>query len=112
MRLPRNQATNFSGNMALGAAYLGTDDAELAYQQGQVLASEVGAVGFNVNLAPVVNVQTNPLNPVINVRSYGEDPTMVALLGKEEAKGMSSVRLSTSQVMAIPQLIHILACPV
>ncbi|UJF18519.1 glycoside hydrolase family 3 protein [Vibrio sp. SS-MA-C1-2] len=90
VRLPRDQATNMPGNMALGAAYLATNDASLAYKEGQVLGAEVSSVGFNFNMAPVVDVQTNPLNPVINVRSYGENPELVGLLGGEVAKGMAS----------------------
>jgi beta-N-acetylhexosaminidase len=90
IRLPRDVATNFSGNMALGAAYLNTEDKQLAYKQGQALGSEVASVGFNFNMAPVVDVQSNPLNPVINVRSYGENPELVGTLGGEVSKGMAS----------------------
>ncbi|MFC0128893.1 glycoside hydrolase family 3 protein [Ralstonia solanacearum] len=88
-RLPRGSATSFPGSMALGAAYLGTADAALAYGQGHVLASELAAVGMNVNFAPVVDVNSNPLNPVINVRAYGDDPDMVGLLGRDMARGMA-----------------------
>lgn len=92
-RLPRNVATNFSGNMALGAAYLATDNAQLASQEGRVLAAEIGSVGFNVNFAPVVDVNSNPLNPVINVRAYGDDPEQIGLLGGEAAQAMSRQRV-------------------
>ena len=89
VRLPRVQATNLPGNMALGAAYLNDNNPELAYESGRTLAKEIKSVGFNVNFAPVVDVQSNPLNPVINVRSYGEDPQLVGLLGGQSAKGMA-----------------------
>ncbi|AST26428.1 hydrolase [Ralstonia pseudosolanacearum] len=88
-RLPRGIATSFPGNMALGAAYLGAADAALAHDEGRVLASELAAVGMNVNFAPVVDVNSNPLNPVINVRAYGDDPAMVGLLGRHMARGMA-----------------------
>ncbi|MBY5945957.1 glycoside hydrolase family 3 protein [Photobacterium rosenbergii] len=90
VRLPRDQATNLPGNMALGSAYLNSKDPQLAYDAGKVLGSEINAVGFNVNFAPVVDVQSNPLNPVINVRSYGEDPELVGILGGQTAQGMAS----------------------
>lgn len=91
VRLPRHQATNFPGNMALAAATQNpAKHAEWAYQQGQIIASEIGAVGFNVNFAPVVDVQSNPLNPVINVRSFGDDPARVSELAGQLAQGMSS----------------------
>jgi len=89
-RLPRVEATSFSGNMALGAAYLASGNAQFAYEQGRVMAAEIAAVGFNVNFAPVVDVNSNPLNPVINVRSYGDDPAMIGLLGRRSIQGMAS----------------------
>ncbi|WJF92141.1 glycoside hydrolase family 3 N-terminal domain-containing protein [Paraburkholderia bonniea] len=89
-RLPRTTATSFPGNMALGAAYEATKDGQLAFNQGRVLATEIAAVGFNVNFAPDVDVNSNPLNPVINVRSYGDDPATVGLLGGLSAQGMAS----------------------
>ncbi|XAG09180.1 hypothetical protein NM432_17960 [Vibrio metschnikovii] len=61
----------------------------MAYDAGHILAAEVGAVGFNVNFAPVVDVQSNPLNPVINVRAYGEDPKLIGLMAGETAKSFA-----------------------
>lgn len=90
VRLPREIATSFPGNMALGAAYQATHHAQLAYQTGQVLAAEVAQVGFNVNLAPVVDVNSNPLNPIINVRAFSDDPDTVGVLGSEVARGIAS----------------------
>lgn len=89
VRLPRTKATNLPGNMALGSAYLSSGDLSLAYDAGHILAAEVGAVGFNVNFAPVVDVQSNPLNPVINVRAYGEDPKLIGLMAGETAKSFA-----------------------
>ncbi|MBV2130533.1 glycoside hydrolase family 3 protein [Rheinheimera sp. SM2107] len=79
-RLPRELATSFSGNMAIGATYPehGSHFAELA---GAITAAELLALGINVNFAPTVDVNVNPDNPVINVRAFAEDPAVVAELG-------------------------------
>src|SRR6266849_992182 len=76
-------ATLFPGNMALGA--IGSDevDSEVALATGR----ELKALGINMNLAPVVDVNNNPANPVIGVRSFGEDPRLVARLGSAMVKG-------------------------
>ena len=80
-RLPADISTRFGGNMALGASYAahGTD---LAEQVAEGIANELSMLGFNLNFAPTVDVNVNPENPVINVRSYGEDPAIVAELGQ------------------------------
>ena len=70
-------ATVFPGNMAAGATW----NDELVARQWQALGEEVAAVGVNMNFAPVVDVNTNPANPVIGVRSFGEDPEMVGRFG-------------------------------
>lgn len=88
VRLPRAISTIFPGNMALGAAYQATQDATLAYQKGKVLATEIRSVGFNLNFAPVVDTNSNPLNQVINVHAFGDDPQMVTL-GSQLARGMA-----------------------
>ena len=64
-------------NMAVGA----TGSEQWAYRQGRVTAEEARALGVNWIFAPVVDVNNNPANPVINIRSYGEDPQMVGRLG-------------------------------
>lgn len=70
-------AAVFPGNMALGA----TRSRELARKAANVTAVELSRLGINMNLAPVLDVNTNPSNPVIGVRSYSEDPREVAALG-------------------------------
>lgn len=75
--------TVFPGNMLLGA----TGSADLAYAAARATATELRAVGVNWNFAPVVDVLNNPANPVISVRSYGEDPALVARLGAAAARG-------------------------
>src|SRR5215203_3668138 len=66
-------ATGFPRNMAFGAA----GDEKLAYEAGRITAIESRAIGVQVNFGPVVDVNNNPRNPVINTRSYGEDPELV-----------------------------------
>lgn len=64
---------NFPWNMAVGA----TDNPEFARRQGEVTAQEARALGVQQIYAPVADVNNNAANPVINVRSYGEDPNAV-----------------------------------
>jgi len=76
--------TIFPGNMAVGA----TDDSRNAYNIGEIMGKELRALGVNMNLAPVLDVNNNPLNPVIGVRSYGEDPAKVADFGINYIKSL------------------------
>jgi beta-N-acetylhexosaminidase len=76
-------ATIFPGNMALGA--IGSD--EIAYEVARATGQELQALGINMNLAPVLDVNNNPANPVIGVRSFGEDPRLVARLGAAMVRG-------------------------
>ncbi|MGQ9738360.1 MAG: beta-N-acetylhexosaminidase [Armatimonadota bacterium] len=73
----------FPGNMALGA----TGNPELAFQQAQAQARELLALGINWNFAPVMDVNNNPDNPIIGVRSYGADPELVAQMGTAAIRG-------------------------
>ena len=70
--------TVFPGNMALGAA--GSE--ELARRSAAITARELRLMGINFNFAPVVDVNNNPDNPVIGVRSFGSNPREVARLGR------------------------------
>ncbi|TMP74962.1 glycoside hydrolase family 3 protein [Pseudoalteromonas sp. S1608] len=79
-RLPRDVATSFTGNMSIGATYP-EHGTYFATQTANVLATELSALGINVNYAPTVDVNMNPDNPVINVRSFSENPDEVAVLG-------------------------------
>jgi beta-N-acetylhexosaminidase len=67
----------FPPEMAVGA----TRDTTLAYEQGRLTAIEGRALGIHIAYAPVLDVNNNPDNPVINTRSYGEDPELDARLG-------------------------------
>src|SRR6266851_5202830 len=83
-------ATIFPGNMAVGA----TSDARLARQVAEASASELLAMGVNMDLAPVVDVNTNPLNPVIGVRSFGSDVSLVSDFGVQTIQGLQSAGVS------------------
>jgi beta-N-acetylhexosaminidase len=74
MRL--NGVTIFPHAMAFGAA----GKAELAEQFGKIVAREARAVGVEWNFFPVADVNSNPANPIINTRAFGEDPEQVAAL--------------------------------
>jgi beta-N-acetylhexosaminidase len=71
-----DDTVNFPWNMAVGA----TGNAEYARRQGELTAREARAMGIQQIYAPVADVNNNAANPVINVRSYGEDPAEVAKL--------------------------------
>jgi beta-N-acetylhexosaminidase len=78
--------TPLPGNMALGA----TGSVELARKAGGVLGRELAAMGINVNYAPSCDVNINPQNPVIGIRSFGEDPAAVAQLAAAMIEGIQS----------------------
>ncbi|HET6454835.1 MAG TPA: glycoside hydrolase family 3 N-terminal domain-containing protein [Armatimonadota bacterium] len=77
---------DFPGNMALGASR----DTNLAYSAGSVFGSEIRAVGANMDLAPVLDVNNNPMNPVIGVRSFGEQPALAGSMGIAYLQGLHS----------------------
>jgi len=76
-------ATLFPTIMALGAA----DDVDLAFSMGRITAEEGRAVGVHMTYAPVVDVNINPDNPIINTRAIGEDPEQVGRLASAFIKG-------------------------
>lgn len=88
-RTARHETTAFTGNMAIGATYAehGTYYAE---KSAEIIATELKVLGFNVNHAPTVDVNSNPKNPVINVRSYGEEPEVVSKLGLAQIKAFQN----------------------
>lgn len=77
-------ATDFPSLMAVGA----TGKEDLAYEMGRITAIEARAVGVHVPFAPVLDVNNNPDNPIINVRSFGEDPRRVAGMGIAFVRGV------------------------
>ncbi|MCH2277957.1 MAG: hypothetical protein MK358_03685 [Vicinamibacterales bacterium] len=76
--------TVFPRAMAFGAA----SDEQLAYEAGRITAVESLAIGVHVNFAPVVDVNNNARNPVINTRSFGEDPKLVGRLARAYIHGL------------------------
>ncbi len=72
--------------MAIGA----TGDPRLARREGEIVAEEARAIGLNQIYAPVADVNDNPANPVINVRSFGEDPEEVARYVAAFVEGVQS----------------------
>lgn len=82
-------AISFPFLMAIGA----TGSEEFAYFQGKITALEARAVGINWTFAPVVDVNSNPDNPIINIRAFGEDPELVAKLGSAFIRGCQDGRL-------------------
>jgi beta-N-acetylhexosaminidase len=77
-------ATDFPALMAVGA----TGQERLAYEMGRITAVEARAVGIHVPFAPVLDVNNNPDNPIINVRSFGEDPESVSQMGIAFVRGV------------------------
>jgi beta-N-acetylhexosaminidase len=76
----------FPPEMAIGA----TRDTTLAYEQGRLTALEGRALGIHIAYAPVLDVNNNPDNPVINTRSYGEDPNLAARMGVAFIHGLQA----------------------
>src|SRR5580704_16959939 len=82
MRL--DSTLTFPREMTLGAI----NDNHLIYEMGREIARECKRIGVNINFAPVVDVNNNPNNPIINERSFGEDKYKVALKGIEYMDGL------------------------
>ncbi|MBS3986050.1 MAG: beta-N-acetylhexosaminidase [Selenomonadales bacterium] len=82
--------------MALSAASLGLGDTGFTQQIYYALGRELAAAGINVNFSPVLDVNDTPENPVIGVRSFGDDAQWVGALGQAAVQG-----LTEAQVMAV-----------
>ncbi|MCI2057511.1 MAG: S-layer homology domain-containing protein [Oscillibacter sp.] len=79
------QGTCLPGNMALGA----TNNISYAYDAGMILGSELAAEGINCDFAPDSDVNDNPANPVIGLRSFGSDPTSVSAMAMSLLSGLT-----------------------
>ena len=77
-------AAIFPPEMAIGA----TRDSALAYAQGRITAIEGRALGIHIVYGPILDVNNNPANPVISTRSFGEDPSLDAMLGAALIRGI------------------------
>lgn len=78
------EASDLPGNMALAA----TGDLEASRRIGGIMGRELAALGVNLNWAPVVDVNLNPRNPVIGIRSFGDHPRLVSEFGVAMMQGM------------------------
>lgn len=76
--------TCMSGNMAIGAS----GDRNNAYLNGKVIGSELKAVGISADFAPVADVNINPRNPVIGIRSFSDDPLVAGEMAAAMAQGL------------------------
>ncbi|MEW5982733.1 MAG: glycoside hydrolase family 3 N-terminal domain-containing protein [Acidobacteriota bacterium] len=81
-----NGATRLPRAMAIGA----TRDPQLAFRAGEVSAREAKAIGISVDFYPVVDVNNNPRNPIINIRSFGEEPALVSEMARAYVRGIQS----------------------
>lgn len=77
----------FPNNMALGA----TDNEKYSYEMGKIIAEECKILGVHQNYAPVMDINNNPKNPIINVRAYGDNAEIVSKMGTAFIKGMQEV---------------------
>lgn len=77
-------ATSYPYEMGIGA----TRDTTIAYEMGRVTAREGRALGIHMAFAPVLDVNNNPRNPVISIRSFGENPQLVGALGAAFVRGI------------------------
>jgi beta-N-acetylhexosaminidase len=73
-RLEAEVGSSYPGNHALGVV----DDVELTERVAESIAADLAAVGVNLDLAPVADVNTNPRNPIVGVRSFGSTGELVA----------------------------------
>lgn len=86
LRMRLSDAPRFPRSMTLGA----TGDARLVRRFGKVMGRQCSVMGINVDFAPVLDVNSNPRNPIIGTRAYGENPDLVAELGVAFAEGLAS----------------------
>ena len=84
--------TNTCGNMALGA----TGNTDYAYENADIMGRELAAVGINQNFGPVLDVNNNPANPVINIRSFSSVPGLVSEMGLSYIKAMQDNNIVTT----------------
>jgi beta-N-acetylhexosaminidase len=81
---------NFPGAQSLGAV----QNDELIQKMGRAVGKQLRALGINMNFAPVADVNTNPQNPVINIRSFGEDRDNVARKAIAFTSGLQQERIA------------------
>ncbi|MBU3191449.1 beta-N-acetylhexosaminidase [Clostridium bowmanii] len=84
-RMPK-EFEKFPTNKAIGKI----NDETLSYNIGGAIGNEIGSFGFNMDFAPVLDVNSNPNNPVIGNRSFGANVSVVSNLGSQTMKGIRS----------------------
>lgn len=89
-RIDHKKMSRIPGNMALGA----TANPEYSYKVSVISADEILSLGINMNFAPCLDVNNNARNPVIGVRSFGEDPEQVADHGSAVIKAFQDKGVS------------------
>lgn len=77
---------NLPSNAVIGRV----NNPNLSYQIGNVIANQIKAFGFNMDFAPVLDINSNPANPVIGDRSFGATPQIVSRLGVQTMKGLQA----------------------
>src|SRR5215204_4432591 len=92
-------ATKFPRAMAFGAA----GDPQLAYEAGKVVGVESRALGVHVDFGPVADLNNNPRNPVINIRSFGEDPARVGAMVSGFARGLQEAGMLDAETFSRPR---------
>ncbi|MBU8685722.1 glycoside hydrolase family 3 protein [Bacillus haynesii] len=81
--------TNLPGNMAVGAS----SSSKNAFRSGKIIGKELVSLGINVNFSPVLDVNNNPDNPVIGVRSFSSKPELTSKLGIQMMKGLQDEQM-------------------
>ena len=110
-RLEAAHGSSYPGNLALGVV----DDVALTESVAAAIGSDLAAAGVNLDFAPVADVNTNPRNPIIGVRSFGSDPELVArhvaafVRGLQRC-GVAACARSTSRATATPSRIPTSSC--
>ncbi len=90
LTMRHQMAPRFPKNLTLGAI----QNEQLIYQLAQEIARQCKLIGIHMNLAPVVDVNSNPKNPIIGDRSFGEDPSTVAKLGVQYIRGLQDAGIA------------------
>src|SRR6185295_4556600 len=83
------EGTRFPSNMGIGA----TGNVRFAFEKARLTAIESRAIGIRWVLAPVLDLATQPANPIVNIRSFGADPTLVSRMGLAYMKGLKAGRV-------------------